>query len=269
MEISGDIDQESSSRSLPAPDVPTMKSRYFTRSESLKAIVGAEVSGNSDNGSGGNPLSKRTLREAKRRRISPTNRPGAERQEVLHPVPDIIVKELDILFCGINPGETSSRKGHHFSHPSNRFWPSLYAGGLTPVRMIAAQDTEMPLLDPSMGLTNLCDRPSKEEKDLEQDEHKTGAAVLIHKIHEWRPRIVAFAGFGIWDKFIGAVDPARPRDKKLRLAHDPYLVLPYKIVHRAERDAKSEPPRRDPSIKTEQEDEPVMTVLPNKPPVTE
>jgi len=138
--------------------------------------------------------------------------------------------------------------------------------------MVAAQDTEVLCLDPSLGLTNLCGRPSKEEKDLKRDEHKIGAAILLQKICEWRPRIVAFAGFGIWDRFIGAVDSARPVNKNLRRPGPiPQQVLPFKVVHSAGGDARFElsPKDSQPFVDVKREDEPVMTVLDSSSPVTE
>jgi len=269
---------------------PRITSRYFTRSSpaEVKAIVGTLILEDGDTANVKDEHledvpSAQTKPGVKRRRISapgqvtslhknsraPATEP-TEKQEVLPPVPDIIAKELDILFCGINPGETSSRRGHHFSHPSNRFWPSLYAGGLTPTRMVAAQDTEVLTLDPSLGLTNLCGRPSKEEKDLKQDEHKSGAEILLQKINEWRPRIVAFAGFGIWDKFIGAVESAEPVKNRRRPEPNPKQVLPYKVVHSVSSGARSELSPKAPFIEVKQEDELVpMTVLDSSSPVTE
>jgi TDG/mug DNA glycosylase family protein len=40
-------------------------------------------------------------------------------------VPDVIASDLDVLFCGINPGLYSAATGHHFARPGNRFWPTL------------------------------------------------------------------------------------------------------------------------------------------------
>src|SRR5207247_10796339 len=40
-------------------------------------------------------------------------------------VPDVIAKNLCVLFCGINPGLYTAAVGHHFATPGNRFWPAL------------------------------------------------------------------------------------------------------------------------------------------------
>lgn len=63
-----------------------------------------------------------------------TRKPDREEQERARgsSVPDVIGKELDILFCGINPGLYSGATGHHFARPGNRFWKALHLSGLTP-----------------------------------------------------------------------------------------------------------------------------------------
>ena len=47
-------------------------------------------------------------------------------------VPDLIAKNLIVLFAGINPGLYTAAIGRHFGRPGNRFWPALHAGGFTP-----------------------------------------------------------------------------------------------------------------------------------------
>src|ERR671915_47177 len=43
-------------------------------------------------------------------------------------VADVVAPDLDVLFCGINPGLYSGAVGHHFARPGNRFWRTLAAG---------------------------------------------------------------------------------------------------------------------------------------------
>ncbi|KAG8683890.1 hypothetical protein FRC08_014018, partial [Ceratobasidium sp. 394] len=44
-------------------------------------------------------------------------------------VQDCLDYELNILFCGINPGQKSAGEGHHFANPRNGFWKCLHQGG--------------------------------------------------------------------------------------------------------------------------------------------
>ena len=47
-------------------------------------------------------------------------------------VRDVTAPGLRVLFCGINPGLYTAAIGHHFGRPGNRFWPALFAAGITP-----------------------------------------------------------------------------------------------------------------------------------------
>jgi G:T/U-mismatch repair DNA glycosylase len=45
--------------------------------------------------------------------------------------PDILVRDLDVIFCGVNPAVTAAVAGHNFSSRSNRFWTVLQLAGFT------------------------------------------------------------------------------------------------------------------------------------------
>src|SRR5262245_33587116 len=83
-------------------------------------------------------------------------------------VPDVIAPNLDILFCGINPGLYSAYTGHHFARPGNRFWPALYASGFTWRLLRPAEERE--LLTVGYGITNVVGRASAAAKELTVDE---------------------------------------------------------------------------------------------------
>src|SRR5467141_1270427 len=68
-------------------------------------------------------------------------------------VRDVIAPGLRVLFCGINPGLYTAAVGHHFARPGNRFWPALYASGMTD-RMLSPFD-EAELLKSGYGITNV------------------------------------------------------------------------------------------------------------------
>ena len=42
-------------------------------------------------------------------------------------VPDVLTPNLDVVFCGINPGFHSHAKAAHFANPRNDFWRLLHA----------------------------------------------------------------------------------------------------------------------------------------------
>ncbi len=106
---------------------------------------------------------------------------------------DVIAPDLDVLFCGINPGLYSAAVGHHFARPGNRFWPALFAAGFTP-RLFTGFDDVL-LLDHACGITNLVARTTAAADELTPDELIAGARILRRKVRGYRPRYLAMVGF--------------------------------------------------------------------------
>ena len=71
-------------------------------------------------------------------------------------VPDLVAKNLIVLFAGINPGLYTAAIGRHFGRPGNRFWPALHGGGFTP-RLFSSFEESL-LLDLKFGITNIVER---------------------------------------------------------------------------------------------------------------
>lgn len=106
---------------------------------------------------------------------------------------DVIASDLDVLFCGINPGLYSAAAGHHFARPGNRFWPTLHASGFTP-RLFTGSD-DRSLLDLNLGLTNIVGRTTATADELSPDELRAGGRALRRKVLRYRPRFLAVVGF--------------------------------------------------------------------------
>jgi TDG/mug DNA glycosylase family protein len=109
-------------------------------------------------------------------------------------VPDLISKDLIVLFVGINPGLYTAAIGRHFGRPGNRFWPALYAGGFTP-RLFTPFESSL-LLDLHLGITNVVERATARADELTDDEIRAGGKRLETKVKRWRPTVVAFVGIG-------------------------------------------------------------------------
>jgi len=108
-------------------------------------------------------------------------------------VPDLIAPNLDVLFCGINPGLYSAAVGHHFAGPGSRFWITLRDSGLTP-RLYSSFEEDQ-LLGLGYGITNLVPRASAMADELSLDELRAGASRLRKRVLEYQPRYLAFLGF--------------------------------------------------------------------------
>lgn len=68
-------------------------------------------------------------------------------------LPDVIARNLLVLFSGINPGLYTAAVGHHFARPGNRFWPALHQSGFTD--RLLSPFAELELLDRAIGVTNV------------------------------------------------------------------------------------------------------------------
>jgi TDG/mug DNA glycosylase family protein len=117
---------------------------------------------------------------------------------------DVIGPDLDVLFCGINPGLWSGAVGQHFARPGNRFWKVLHGAGFTDRVLRPSEQDE--LLGVGVGLTNLVERATATAAELAPDELRAGAGLLADKVTRYRPKAVAVVGLGAYRTAFG-----RPR----------------------------------------------------------
>jgi TDG/mug DNA glycosylase family protein len=109
---------------------------------------------------------------------------------------DVIRADLDVLFCGINPGLYTAATGHHFARPGNRFWPAMHDAGFTRRRLYPWEQQE--LLDAGCGVTNLVARATATAAELEDEELRVGRKRLERKVRRYRPKVVAIVGLGAY-----------------------------------------------------------------------
>ncbi len=114
------------------------------------------------------------------------------RAAVTKKVPDLVAPDLEILFCGINPGLYTAATGHHFAGPGNRFWPTIHAAGFTPRLLHAFEEAE--LLPLGFGITNLCSRTTATADQLTKQELVAGGKALRRKVLKYSPKILAVVG---------------------------------------------------------------------------
>ena len=107
-------------------------------------------------------------------------------------VPDVLAKNLKILFVGINPGLYTAAIGHHFGRPGNRFWPALYKGGFT--RRLLSPYDEKELLKDRYGITNMVPRATAKADELSKAELIMGGQELKAKILTYKPKFVGILG---------------------------------------------------------------------------
>jgi len=111
-------------------------------------------------------------------------------------VPDVIGKNLRVLFCGINPGLYTAAVGHHFARPGNRFWPALHKSGFTHRLMSPFEERE--LLKVGIGISNVVPHATASASELTRTDYIEGGRTLAKKIKRYRPQIVAILGVGAY-----------------------------------------------------------------------
>jgi TDG/mug DNA glycosylase family protein len=121
-------------------------------------------------------------------------------------LPDVIARDLDVLFCGINPGLYTAAVQQHFGRPGNRFWPTLHRAGFTPRLFHPSEQCE--LLTHGCGITNVVARATTAAAELTNDELIAGTRILEAKVRRYRPRVLAIVGIGAYRTGF-----ARPRAK--------------------------------------------------------
>ncbi|QRY63135.1 G/U mismatch-specific DNA glycosylase [Gordonia sp. PDNC005] len=113
-------------------------------------------------------------------------------------VPDLIGPDCRLLISGINPGLWTAATGAHFARPGNRFYPALYAAGITE-RLIDASagmsdDDARALTAAGVGITNVVARATAKASDLSRAELEVGGRNLVRTVERVRPRVLAVLG---------------------------------------------------------------------------
>lgn len=106
--------------------------------------------------------------------------------------PDILAKELDVVFCGLNPASSAAVAGHNFSNGSNRFWRLLHLAGFTGVRLQPHE--ERSLLQYGCGITAIVRRPTRRALEVSAEEFSRARRGFEAKIRKYAPRAIAFLG---------------------------------------------------------------------------
>jgi TDG/mug DNA glycosylase family protein len=116
-------------------------------------------------------------------------------------LPDILANDLDVVFCGLNPGLRAAAAGHHFIGRGNRFWLVLFMSGFTP-RLFDPTDDRL-LLNERCGLTTVVSRPTAGADEVSVAEFINASTALYRKIRAHKPRFMAFLGKKAYGAIVG------------------------------------------------------------------
>lgn len=117
-------------------------------------------------------------------------------------LPEIADKGLNVIFCGTAAGKQSTDMGHHYAHPGNRFWPTLYEVGylnkpVSPTPDLHKQTANQDyILRRHLGLTDfIVDQCANDGKlHLNRATVKQARYRLMLFIIRWQPKYLAFNG---------------------------------------------------------------------------
>lgn len=123
-----------------------------------------------------------------------------------HRLPDLLAPGLDLVFCGTAPSPASFQARAYYANPSNAFWPTLHAVGLTPERF-------RELLGHGLGLTDL--NKTEVGSDHELSAGAMDAASLHAKLRRYKPAAIAFTSKHAATLALGVKVPGYGRQKEL------------------------------------------------------
>jgi len=119
----------------------------------------------------------------------------------LDPLPDLLDHNLNLVFCGFNPGIRSAEIGHRYGHRSNDFWKFIYESGIVNQRLVPEDDESMRERF-KIGFTELVMRPTKGIEEIPAIEMQENVPRLINTINEYNPKVLCLVGRGIWDSIL-------------------------------------------------------------------
>jgi TDG/mug DNA glycosylase family protein len=105
-------------------------------------------------------------------------------------LPDVLVPDLRVVFCGPAAGAASARKRAYYAGPGNRFWAALEETGLTSVRLEACEFGRLPEF--GIGLTDICKVLHGSDEEVGTVEFDVDG--LRHRIAAAEPANLAFNG---------------------------------------------------------------------------
>ncbi|WP_447879317.1 G/U mismatch-specific DNA glycosylase [Serratia fonticola] len=136
---------------------------------------------------------------------------------------ELLAPNLQVVFCGINPGLSSAHQGYPFANGSNRFWKVIHQAGFTDRQL--APEQWLQLQDNGCGITALVARPTVAASELSRDELRGGGEVLKEKILRYQPRALAILGKQAFSSAFGVRNAAWGRQEMV-LGETEVWVLP-------------------------------------------
>lgn len=101
---------------------------------------------------------------------------------------DVLIKNLDVVFCGTAKGEASARKGFYYAGPGNKFYSILHQVGFTPIKLEPKDCFEINQY--KIGLTDLVHTEFGNDNKISDESYDADG--FISKMEKYQPKYIAF-----------------------------------------------------------------------------
>ena len=143
-------------------------------------------------------------------------------------LPNVLARDLDIVFCGTAAGKRSAEVRAYYAHPGNKFWETLHLTGMTSRRFAPADFRNV--IQHRLGLTDLAKHTSGADSTLRRGDF--GALALRRVILRYRPKYVAFTSKRAAKEFFGSTVPYGLHSSSLNGTHFFVLTSPSGLASR-------------------------------------
>jgi len=105
-------------------------------------------------------------------------------------LPDLLIENLDVVFCGTAAGDKSAELKAYYAGPGNQFYNILNSIGFTPIKLKPNQFTD--LLNYKIGLTDIAKFAQGVDTKLKSTDFDVVG--FKEKIIKYQPKYVCFNG---------------------------------------------------------------------------
>ncbi len=117
-------------------------------------------------------------------------------------IDDVLDFNLKVVYCGTALGNVSFERMAYYANPSNKFWRTLYAVGLTPQQLKPADYRK--LLQYRQGLTDIVKSNFGLDSQLAKEDYDH--VLLRNKMLHYQPAILCFNSKNAAKKYLGKTD---------------------------------------------------------------
>ncbi|MBK8141472.1 MAG: mismatch-specific DNA-glycosylase [Chitinophagaceae bacterium] len=83
---------------------------------------------------------------------------------------DVLIENLDVVFCGTAKGKASATKGFYYAGPGNKFYAILHQASFTPTRLLPTECYT--INNYGIGLTDLVHTESGNDNQIRKESYE-------------------------------------------------------------------------------------------------